>query len=176
LNATVLDDGLSGYGLRRLHVLRGGLPVDEVEIKQMIDGEGGVLTDVLRWDDDLGNHHVYATWRYRMYRYPMWASRVELDKGLDEAVYRAVMNYEMRFEAKPNQGVVRVETVGKLRPYDWIKRRAVRIKYPGEKGENDFEILIKFVENGLQTGVVAVFREPEMEAVDVSIGRETVEV
>jgi len=63
-NGTVVDLGVSRFGLHRLHVVRMGAAVDaEAWIKERVP-EGGMVETWLKYEEKgLGLHHLHLFWR-----------------------------------------------------------------------------------------------------------------
>ncbi len=63
-NFEVIDEGMSRYGLHRLHVMQMGKPVDLEElIRERVPEDGIVETHYLYEEADLGVYHARIWWR-----------------------------------------------------------------------------------------------------------------
>lgn len=94
----VVDEGVSGFGMHRLHVLGGS----KVEAEKWIEtkvGEGCVSA-VLEWMDEVGMHHLKLYWREA----EMQMEMVTIEKGqVEAAVQMATAAWERKTGGRPNR-------------------------------------------------------------------------
>lgn len=144
----VVRDDMSRAGLRRLHLL-GHVPVyADFYLSQMLT-DGGTVQMVARYEDDIGNFHLYMAWRMVMEKMVVFA----IDGGdVVQATGEAAVSYYERLGVWPDRAVVRVgmdgpkgielineeEVVGKvmIERVDWMRNGDVGVyrKTPNEAG------------------------------------------
>lgn len=112
--ASVAENGMSPYGLRRMHLVCGGKePVDLERAIKAAEAEGARREDVcyLAWEDpDTGLQHLRLWWRLGMVSYPMWGVTFAPggnDQAVEAAIGQAAKGYHRRFGQWPNRAAVR---------------------------------------------------------------------
>jgi len=160
MNESVIRDDVSETGVHRLHLLKGGSPPDYGPVAMRILNEGGEAIGVWKWVDDLGMHHLYVAWRWTMYGYPMWMSKIQ-DGDVLEAVRRAAINYQRRNGRWPDRAITRVN--GKEIPEG--------VQLVDQEQAVIGVVKIEQVETALQTGTVAVFCEPSGDDTEADVER-----
>lgn len=155
MDETVIEDGMSRYGLRVLHLLRGGARPSRAMAEKVAEAEGGKLLLASEYEDELGFWHLMLAWRCFMG--PMWVMNVN-GKGESEAATwieacgRAAEHYERRYGQWPNRAVVRNET---MLP-EGLEREGVRL----EDGKGGPVAHLRFMRvNWMRLGDVGVLYE-----------------
>ena len=100
----VLRDDISALGIRRLHVMRAEMEVEQGPYVERMQAEDGETVMVMLWKDELDNHHLYLAWRLNM-NYPMWCWTI--DGNLAEATAKAARRFLARFGKWPNRAHIR---------------------------------------------------------------------